>query len=146
VKNVWGFHGATVINIEQERDYAYTIGSYITGNFNRRSISYDNQGNLTEESSTLIHKYGHYLQGRAWGTIPYIVGGFNSADINNELESGAWSERDASLRGMEYFRNKGFSMQGYGGATWPENLPRSKARLGWISGLIFSGIAAIIIF
>ena len=137
--------GATVLNRRQEDNDAMTIGSYITGNFDDLSIQYESgTNNLTLESSILIHEYGHYLQGRAWGTIPYIFGGVNSTSINEETNGNAWSERDASLRGMDYFRKKGFSMQGYGDVNWPEGLSRSKVHLGWISGLIFSGIAAFI--
>lgn len=138
VENVKGFYGATVINLNSDPGYAYNIGSYITGDFDDLSIPRDRQ-NI--QSSTLIHEYGHYLQGRAWGTFPYIIGGLNSKNFNAEIDERAWSERDASLRGMEYFSKKGFSMNGYGDPNiWPEDLPRNKAHLGWINAIIVTGI------
>lgn len=113
------------------------MGCYIYGDFNSVNIEYGKGGRLTLRSSTLIHEYGHYLQGRAWGSFGSLLSGINSSSYNKETDSRAWSERDASLRGMNYFSNKGFSMSGYGGLNWGEQISRQKVNFDWMRYILF---------
>ena len=66
VESVEGFHGATVVNLYEDKieSLAYTVGPYIVGDIDNVGIYYDEDNHLTRQSSLLIHEYGHYLQGR----------------------------------------------------------------------------------
>ncbi len=141
VESVHNFYGATIINTKPGAvsEYAYTLSNYIYGNFDVTDIRYKENGELELKSSVLIHEYGHYLQGRAWGSIGSIFAALNSSGHNRETDSEAWCERDASLRGMNYFSDKkrGFSMSGYGTLHWGEHIFRQNVNLGWIRTLLF---------
>ena len=132
VESVENFYGATVLNLYEDRisAQAFTIGPYITGDINSTTISYRVNGDLTHESSLLIHEYGHYLEYRSWGTVGSLIGALNSAKYSpDEINPKSWCERDASLRGMQYFEKKGYGMQGF---EWDEHLKRSKENLWWL--------------
>jgi len=110
---------------EMSGSYAMTLGNFIIGDEVSTCIQYEKDGDLTLESSVLTHEYGHYLQSLHFGPIHYIMSGINSINHNDEInDTEAWSERDASLRGLEFVRTLGFSTKGFGKSSWPENLHR----------------------
>jgi RHS repeat-associated protein len=108
VVDVNGFYGATIVRLRTDNvEYAMTMGNFIMGHTVGIGIEYDPNGNLTLESSVLIHEYGHYLQSFEFGPIHYIKASLNSIKYNEEFDVDtwtntphAWSERDASLRGL----------------------------------------------
>ncbi|MCP4176261.1 MAG: hypothetical protein GY756_00675 [bacterium] len=141
VEQVERFEGATVVKLKNGKmpgSYAMTLGNFIIGDEVATGLSGSTM--LTLEESVLIHEYGHYLQSKALGPISYIVSGINSVrHQNEELDSKAWSERDASLRGLEYFREKDYSTKNYGvnygpgRGGWTEDLNgnRDREKLPW---------------
>ncbi|WP_372934898.1 hypothetical protein [Mariniphaga sediminis] len=116
MEDVNGFYGATVVDLYENRieSQAYTVGSYIVGDINTDGIYYNDDDLLSDNSSLLMHEYGHYLQSRAWGPGPFIEGGLNSFYHNDDYRDElAWSERDANYRTTNYFTKKGYSKSGY---------------------------------
>ncbi len=135
VLEVKGFYGATVVRLRTDNvDYAMTWGNFIMGHTVGTSIEYIDgieENGLTLESSVLIHEYGHYLQSLKFGPVHYIRIGLNSIKYNEEYDPvkaentpHAWAERDASLRGLEFFKALGYSTTGFGKSTWPEDIDR----------------------
>jgi RHS repeat-associated protein len=131
VKNVGYFHGATVV---QQRkfgfDYAMTLGNFIMGKTVATSIRNSPDG-LSLEESVLLHEYGHYQQSLHFDIIDYTRLCINSVAHNSELDKKAWSERDASLRGLELARDLEITTTGYGERTWPEKLYRTEWTGDW---------------
>jgi RHS repeat-associated protein len=146
VESVNNFHGAA--HVEMNANWiggnfttAYTVGPYIMGNLNITDLEYELNGNLTPRSSILIHEYGHYLQGRAWGTFGYVPGAINSVIHNGEDDDQrAWSERDASRRSLEYMNSHGINTTGYRWGGDPNDLPRETVNLWWLTVLIYGGL------
>jgi hypothetical protein len=61
---------------------------------------------LSRASKLLIHEYGHYRQSRIYGPIGYYIGGLNSIlHPDDDEDSRAWFERDASNQGYYYFKD-----------------------------------------
>ena len=98
------FHGATVIQTESlEKGAGFTLGNFI-------NIGKDSP--VSESNMTLLHEYGHYLQARQWGGIPYAsMAVFSLASASELVQSekshgNTWSEMDANARTIDYFSNK----------------------------------------
>jgi hypothetical protein len=127
VADVESFYGATIVKLKTNPfpgTYAYTWGAFIIGHRVATDISYIDE-RLTLESSVLIHEYGHYLQTLNFGPIHYIMLGLNSSQYKFENITSAWSEKDASWRGLNFFRNLGYSTKGYGKDDWTEYVDRN---------------------
>jgi hypothetical protein len=98
------FHGATVTNTSFiDGTGGITLGS---------NIMLSKGSNVDFSNTTLIHEYGHYLQQRKWGALPYLSlslasilsagPGWRSVSSHDQV----WSEMDASARGLDYFESR----------------------------------------
>jgi RHS repeat-associated protein len=98
------FHGATVMQTDLMKGTAgVTIGS---------NIMISRSDNIDYNNTTLLHEYGHYRQVRQWGGVPMLsmslfsLGsawfGWRSAATHQET----WSEMDANVRSLSYFRGR----------------------------------------
>jgi RHS repeat-associated protein len=135
IKSVNYFHGATVLDVKELDVPGKNTGNYIRMR-NYKGISYNDRGELSYESSVLIHEYGHYLQGRTFGSLGYGIGAINSGLHPSESDADAWFEQDASQRGIDYFRGKVNNIESYGaGTNWPYGLPRSSRNYAWMTGV-----------
>ncbi|GHT17579.1 hypothetical protein FACS189429_1950 [Bacteroidia bacterium] len=104
--NVGYFHGATVLQADWMGYGGVTIGSNIT-------IGYG-YGGINADNVVLIHEYGHYLQLRDYGGIPWLymsLSSLASAAISPGLHDYYWSEMDANARSAKYFNGKLTDMQ-----------------------------------
>jgi hypothetical protein len=96
--NVGYFHGATVLQAEWMDHQGVTVGSNIT-------IGYDD-GGIDAGNPTLLHEYGHYLQTRTYGAIPWLNMALSSITTPDGEHWNSWTEQDANYRSMRYFQNK----------------------------------------
>jgi hypothetical protein len=106
VKDVHYFHGATVLDVNKLNDPGTNLGgSYIAVKEYEGIRVLEHSGLLSKASKTLIHEYGHYRQSRIYGPIGYYAGGINSLfHPDDDEDSRAWFERDASNQGYYYFK------------------------------------------
>jgi RHS repeat-associated protein len=98
--NVGYFHGATVMQTNwMDKWGAVTVGSNITMGYN--------SGGIDENNTTLLHEYGHYLQTRKYGAIPWANMALSSITTpKGKPHMANWTEQDANYRSMRYFKNK----------------------------------------
>jgi hypothetical protein len=80
------------------------------------------------------------LQSRKFGSIGYLIGALNSAWHANEGDSKAWYEQDASIRGIDYFRNKVNNIESYGEDDWTYNATRKGRNYSWMTGIFMSPV------
>jgi hypothetical protein len=109
VKDVYYFHGATVVDHYSTLGGAFTIGSYI------------NAGNECTNID-IMHEYGHYLQSQSVGptyllnyALPSLINASQFSDTDPEGQNkhnAFWVEQDADIRARNYFGDpKGFNSQ-----------------------------------
>jgi hypothetical protein len=109
VKDVYYYHGATVVDHYSSLGGAFTVGSYI--NAGSGSTNYD-----------IMHEYGHYLQSQSVGpeslfnyALPSLI---NAAETPSGYEGQAehnafWVEQDADIRARNYFGDSNWSYGDY---------------------------------
>ena len=124
VKDVYYFHGATVVNHYSSLGGAFTIGSYI------------NAGNGSTNQD-IMHEYGHYLQSHSVGpsylfnyALPSLVNARETPQGNNE-HNAFWVEQDADIRARNYFGDSNWNYDAYQILGDPHNPDYTNKYANW---------------
>ena len=106
VEAVHYVNGATVMDVKTAPGHTGQMlgGSYIRVE-NYVGINYEDQLFYTiDNSNTLVHEYGHYMQSRKYGDFSIFLALNSSNHPNESTDSRAWYEKQAQNFGYDYMK------------------------------------------